>query len=262
MATHKTGIIGFFDILGYQSFLDNNAEGDTKAVEVVLESLLAMPKQCSDHFEETFGKVEKNFGNGNELVKRISNEIQSLIFSDTILLTCPYGAEENDETKLVRWLIFNYRAATLQRKMFDSGLPVRGAISHGDYILAESCFAGRSIIEAYRVCNQLDVAAVVLTESAKNEIAKRNKTCNPGEKLADVFSNIIVEYLMPMKGLITERLYTINFAFLEAPPFLSLEGDERKLVSDCFWKHNKDIPPGIYDKLNNTEMLLRFLKRV
>jgi hypothetical protein len=252
MATHKTGIIGFFDILGYQSFLENNEVGD--AVKTVLDSFLTMPKQCRDHFDQILGKKD-------ERANQILDEIESLIFSDTILLTCPYNSADDDETKLVRWLILNYQAATLQRKMFDSGLPVRGAISHGDYIIEKACFAGRPIIEAYRTCNLLDAAAVVLTKSAEDEIKRLHKIRYPDDQLSELFSNIIVEYLMPMKGFEAKRLLTVNFALLETSAFQSLDGDERKLVSECFWKHNKDIPPSAYDKLNHTEMLLRFLKR-
>jgi hypothetical protein len=51
------------------------------------------------------------------------------------------------------------------------------------------------------------------------------------------------KYLVPLRGGDNRRYYVVNFACFQ--PGVggcgSLEGDERRVVSDCFWRHGKDI---------------------
>lgn len=44
---------------------------------------------------------------------------------------------------------------------------------------------------------------------------------------------------------------------LQGSPFSS---DLRQEVAESFWKHNKDMPTNLMDKLENTELLLRYIK--
>ena len=236
----QKGIVGIFDILGYENFLENNAVGE--ALGIVLDKFHEMPQSARSSVE----KLGKEF-RWNDIL----DNTKSIVMSDTIFMSSAYGSPPEGRRWQI-WLVFLLQAAALQRKMFEFGLPIRGAISFGDYILKDSSFAGRPIIDAYRMGSQIEAAAIALTDEA----AKEMESATADEGIPACFP--VVEYLVPLKGCSPRRLHTLNFMLVGGTQ--SLKGDARQLVCECFWKHRKDIPPGAYDKLANTEMLLRFLQ--
>jgi hypothetical protein len=50
-------------------------------------------------------------------------------------------------------------------------------------------------------------------------------------------------------------------AFLDLES-ISWRGDIRQLVLESFWAHHKDIPISAGPKINNTELFLRYLKKI
>ena len=77
MAHTKKGIVALLDILGYQSFLENNEP--STAVDEVLKALIDAPTYTKNHLKDVFAKHE-------EIVHMVDS-MQPLIFSDSILLT-------------------------------------------------------------------------------------------------------------------------------------------------------------------------------
>jgi hypothetical protein len=242
------GLVGFFDILGYQNFVDNNDVEE--GVKSVIEALEVMPKSVQEVAEKLLIKFDEN-------TRETLAETQSLVFSDTIVLACPVDGNDTPRRQYARWMNFLIQAAILQRKMFHFGFPIRGAISFGAFMTGKSCFAGRAIIEAYKQTNKLDLAGVAFTDSGRKEMERLlTQTPDTGTRK---FAGLAVEYLVPVKEGEQVRRWTVNFAELFVPAaFPDLSGDARKLVSDCFWRHNKDIPQSALSKLTNTELLLRY----
>ncbi len=250
---YNTGLVGFFDILGYQNFAANNDVQD--GVQSVLEALEGMPR-----FAQELAKryLPKN----DESVETILEQTKALVFSDTVLLTCPIVPNAPHKQRHARWLIFILQSAILQRKMFHFGFPIRGAISYGGFIRKDSCFAGRAIIEAYQLASKVDAAATIFTDSAKS--AMDAHYAETGTEQAVRFAGLCVEYLTPLKaekGSESRRRWTVNFARMTSGELESLTGDARELVAASFWKHNKDLPESAYAKLLNTELLLRYLRK-
>jgi hypothetical protein len=243
---HENGFVGLFDILGYQSFLENNEPNE--AMEEVLQALRSMPAAAVDSIAGTFTDTEF------QKAVAVAKQIRHLIFSDTVLLTLGLPEKHDKATRNGYLLVFLLQTIILSRKMFDFGLPLRGAITFGDYSVQDHCFVGKPIVEAYRTASRVDAAAVVLGDSCLN---------NANEAFGK-YSSIglmLGEYLMPMKGGAPERKKVVNIAAFPVDG-LRLQGDERALVAECFWKHGKDIPPTAFQKLTNTEMLLRFFNRM
>jgi len=136
--------------------------------------------------------------------------------------------------------------------MFQKDLPVRGAIGYGPYFVKKTCFAGKPIVEAYRLANSLDLAGCALTPSACDQVKKLLS----GEtfKTAREFINtLLVEYLTPLKNSEQKRLLMIDFSI---PNYSAM--DIRQIVVESFHGHNKDIPESAQTKVQNTEMMLRF----
>lgn len=263
MTDHKSqyGIIGFFDILGYQSFLENNEDIAGVVTEKVLNFMVNLKKYIPT-------RILKIFGN-SEAVKPMLNEIKFLVFSDTILLTCTYVKDDDLDRKIDKWVLFLIASLTLNRWMFEYGLPLRGVITTGSFLVKEHCFAGKSIIDAYKLCHDLDLAACVMTDNAYQEVTNLINS-SKRKKIKKLLNASIVEYLIPRKGGKEEKLPTLNLLTLRGLKPKSNKGnvkpkdnkiDVRQIVFNTFWKHNKDIKQDALSKVANTEQYLRYIIR-
>lgn len=250
---YEHAIVGFFDILGYGSFLENNDAAD--AIEPVLKLFDLMPQEIRDYY----ASLIQNWA-GKSLVQGVLDATKSLVFADTIVLILPYTSPD-DTRKALKWSLFVAQTALLARKMFDCGLPIRGAVSFGTCYVKNNCFAGRAISEAHKLERSLEAAAIAFDTSAETEV----ETIVGKDKMNDRregFGTGLVKYLHPTKA-DCRCHYVINFA---APGSFyvgeSLEGDERKLVLDRFLKRGKTVSKKEEIKVNNTAALLRFFKSV
>jgi len=241
-------MVGFFDILGYQSFLINN-EPEGVALEV-LNMLTKTPGRIQSYINSKIPRLNK------QLIKKV----KWFVFSDTILLTC-FATEEKIVFKTAEWLFFMLTCSLLQRNMLDFGLPIRGAITTGAFINKDYCSAGRPIVEAYQISRDIDMAATVLSKGAHQDLIQTieqfNSTTN---EPTDLFETFIVEYLVPFKTQGPVRCPTLNFFALDSPTGQEPTKDLTQLVFEAFWKHNKDISSEAGRKARNTEEYLRFLK--
>src|SRR2546423_14599742 len=99
------GVIGFFDILGYTSFVENNSPRD--AAQLVVDVLFRAREEVPALIREEFmridhAKVDHDF-------EEDMAAVQWLIFSDTILLTMPYAVLQPAEVTTAnawRWILF------------------------------------------------------------------------------------------------------------------------------------------------------------
>ena len=245
------GIVGFFDILGYQSFLDNNEPEE--AASEVLEQILALSTTIPDTMRETIKGNKK-------LVEEMVNELRWLIFSDTVLLSIRLPHDDSDRRLAARWVVFIQAALILNRQMFDFGLPLRGVIATGRFLVKGTCFAGRPIIDAYRLANDLDLSGCVMTPRAFQEVADMaDKRAQHGQLWATLPA-FFVPYLVPRKSGREEKLATLNIQAICLETSEKFGGDLRQLVYETFWKHRKDIPTDVMRKVTNTEQLLRYVR--
>ena len=246
----QQGIIGFFDILGYQSFLDSNP---IKKVSPVLNALNFLDGEIRTFLLKS---------NHNEkLVESLVKRINWLIFSDTILLTCPFSVKDDDIKRIYRWTLISYASISLIRYMFQFGLPVRGVINTGEFIVKGNCFAGKPIVQAYRLTQDLNLATCVFTENAFKEVSELCMKNKDNNQVAASFEKAFgVLYLVPRKSGKKDKLFSLNFLETEKPKSIEWDDDLRQVVLNSFWKHNKDVSEEVQNKVTNTEQFLRFLK--
>jgi hypothetical protein len=255
----KTGLVGFFDILGYQNLLERN-EPEKIAEEVlpiltnidktVIKDLkeltnhshsVAQQKFSSKAEPETLSRVLTSV---DKLVYKIIKALRWIIFSDTVVLTLPI---ENKDHILVQlaWWIFFAAAVQLQTYFFQAGLPIRGAIDYGKFFIKDTCFAGRTIINAYQLCSQIEIAACVLTDDASKKLRQI--------KMDDhLFALYIVEYLIPTKSG-EKHMLTVRANTYKNP------ADIHNEVMRAFWGNRKDISISARQKAQKTEQWLEFL---
>jgi len=241
----KIGILGFFDILGYSSFLENNTP--EAAATIVLNQLVKIKERISDLHKYVLPTDDLR-----EAYRQVLDPMEWLIFSDTILLALPYGDDTTDDRKKAfAWVAFLANSIMLYRHMFDTGLPLRGAVSFGSFFIKETCFAGRPIIEAYRTSHKIELSGTILAPSAISELSKIN-----AESHFKVIRMLTAEYLVPLKDQKNDRLPVLLPSLVKLPKVST--SDLRQLVAESFWRHNKDLSTDDLGKLINTELLFRF----
>jgi hypothetical protein len=252
----RIGLVGLFDVLGYQNILERN-EPEFIA-EKVMPVMLNVDSDVNNTLNEVLDKPRSAGEKLWEVAAQVTKKIEWLVFSDTILIVLQVDSAKSIMTgdharsHSVHWLIFVSTCNILQRKLFEAGLPLRGAIDFGKYYIKKSCFAGRPIVNAYQISSQLELSAAVLCSEADQEYRMIFEKCNEfGVPTYPLF----IEYLIPLKNeekyLLTERARVYD------PKGL----DIRSQVMRAFWGNGKDIPRSVQQKVNNTEQWLEFLKR-
>ena len=253
----KTGLVAFFDILGYQNLLERN-EPEVIAEEV-LPILIGMKGKIRvsvfTSFVKNLDSESKNLSNEDRenIIKAIAATLLSMdwvVFSDTIVLTLPINQEAIHEQRLLPWMIFFSAASLIQNELFDAGLPSRGAVDYGKFFVRDSCFAGRTIVNAYKLCNQIELSACILSKLVANEM---DSMLSLSGRRKQFFENYLVEYLVPLKD--GER----HFLVLKSIPS-SIKDDVLTTVLSAFWGRGKDIPKEAQSKVVNTQQWLEFLK--
>jgi hypothetical protein len=244
------GVISFLDILGYQSFLENNSATDS-ALDV-LNILTTLPKK-------THEEVAK-FWSETNLPKIVSDNFQHVIFSDTILLTIPYGENFNEQQRNAAVAYMTVLSARLAAAMFQAGLPLRGVVHEGEFITKDTCFAGKGIVEAYRYCSRLDFSGVVCSPEIEKCLVDGQKAKSSHIK-EESFSRLFVSFLSPLKDDAEERQLHINWALLADDSLKAeLKADVIQCVLSHFWAHEKDCPTSVDGKIRNTCKVLRRLR--
>lgn len=243
----ETGLVGFFDILGYQNLLEKN---EPEAIaEDVLPMLTGIGQSVSEDLK-LLGKKDEDEAIPDHS-KQFIEDMNWLVFSDTVLLTLPVK-EPNPSLRYGAWLTFFMACIGLQSRLFNAGLPARGAIDFGKFFVKDTCFAGRTIVNAYRLSDELELAACVLTDAAATEL---HSVCDGlGEDTGySMWGTFVLEHLIPTKTrerhMLTLMAHTYN---LQAPNI-------HQAVMAAFWGNNKDLPVAVREKVTNTEQWLEFL---
>jgi len=262
----QEGIIGLYDILGYKDFLDNNSfDTAVKDIDNVLKTISNSDKYITNKIFDIFMRSH----NANEIiVKKLLRQMRWFIFSDTIIQVSTFKKDERPGSKYNKWLIFLIASLVLNRYMFNSGLPLRGAITTGNFLFRKLCFAGKPIIEAYELANSLDLSACVITDEAYNESATLINS-SKYEKVKKLFNALIIKYQIPKndKSSNTDNqnqksLFTLN---LLVPKALKLsiikkDVDLYKCVLNKFKMHNKRVTEKeVLRKVENTKKLFECL---
>ena len=233
----KTGLVAFFDILGYSAFLENNEPEDAaKSINEFLERV----EMLSD---TTF---INRFGESKESVSEVVVNIRHVIISDSILLTL----ECDRESARYDWrlLIFLLYCAALTKELFMFGLPTRGCVEYGEFYIAKNTFAGKPIIRAYKNSESIDLSACMVSESVITESFMKNGV--------DI---ILLEHLIPKKNN-EEKGYLINHLIEDGDESEMLHiilSDPTQFVVKSFSAYNKHIGISVHKKITNTEMFIR-----
>ena len=260
------GFIGFFDILGYKSFLENSTSLET--AESIIKRIAEAGRETQLALTNLFDATK---------TPSLSFTLPDwLVFSDTIVFTLPVDDVLGSEVGSVKYLFSVYQrfiisaiaAETLQRNLFYFGLPLRGALHYGEFIRHENCLAGRGILEAYNLIGS-NLACCIVTDVALSNFTQLERISAHVLKRADGFegrTNLIsirenmnmklIKYSVPYSNGIHQAHTLINWMKQDMFPLINME----EFVRKSFFAHNKTSGPRVEEKLLNTVAFLRFLE--
>jgi hypothetical protein len=245
------GFVGFFDIMGYKNIIRNNQIQDVAII--ISEIIDKLPDLAKNRFAKYLFE--------DDPARRKIIETKSLIISDSILLFMRLPVNSNLFTRLFLLLAFIGQGSFLLRSSFDKGLPLRAAISSGEYFIHGNCFAGKSIIDSYELAHDLEFSGCVLTKNLENEYKKMLDDIRDHKDIPEFvfegFNGSISPYLAPLKEH-NEKLLLIDWlsTFEEWGEY---PGDMHDYVMQAFQSYKRDIPEDVIPKIENTETILKYL---
>lgn len=239
--TSTFGLVGFYDILGYQNFIDNNSV--EKAVEILNGVFTGLKAAVIQDYQNTWSGKASN-------ARRRFDDVVIQTLSDSIILHLPV---KQPEFPMSDWLTFLQTSRVIQRRLFDNGFPSRGAIATGKYYCRDGFLVGRPFMDAYRLSQSLEFSGSAMTpeafqrfkDNAKHEQADWRHF--PGG----------VEFLAPMKGSREEKLYCLCL-LRKNEIGTRLSRDVEKMVNRSFWRHDKDVATFVDLKVANTIKFLNY----
>ena len=218
--------IGLFDILGFKQLVQFNQ----------LERL-------ADAFTIFRRKVH-----ACALVPHIWGEaslISHVVFSDTILVY----SHDDSPTALDQIFVF---CQTLIAMLFDSGLPIRGALTTGSTFIRDDIFIGAPIVQAYQMEQTQEWVGCWVQDACLRSLSPESPILT---------RRFVVRYDIPTKSGVAADAWAINWS-----PLVLLRGGptdvDRELRSRFFEGFpsetaSRAAPPDVERKIQNT---ISFLK--
>lgn len=270
--TAKTGLVGFFDILGYQQMLLANDVAST--ARVVVDVLAEVPNLVVSGMFEDQGLELVGVSNDDvsvddleawsELEPYYENVVREetgwLLFSDSILVSLPIDLDDGIPLWGTKVVAFVEVCSFLLRRMFDVGLPLRGGISFGEFFIHDTFFSGRPIIDAYQHSESLQLSGCMLAPSAAHLYGQMKQYAIDQDfdgSIRGMLDQLCVDYLIPKKRDRVETGAMVNWVNLPMRFFEGLPSDLRQYVYSSFVAHNKDVVPAVQPKIENTEAFVR-----
>jgi hypothetical protein len=236
----ETGIVLFCDILGYRTFLAQN-EDITAAVEGVIKTIESAAEKSKEKTFEILPSCRDHIS--------ITEQRNSRIFADSIILTMPFDDNDIAIRRAVRWVYFLCETMLLHEHMFQNGLPLRGAIAVGSYYFSQSSFAGKPIGEAYDEADKLQLSAIGITPKAFVEFIAATKN---EPELNNFIPYIIHSYATPCKSGGTVDKNLLGFGDQIMNRVKLAENNALASVRELFSAHRKTLDAGAEEKAKNT----------
>lgn len=236
--------VAFVDILGFKDLVTKN---DTPTLIDLYNRAIIEVNEILQKFWET-----------SEWRAHVRNpKVKSLTISDSMVLYTE-GNGLDSFLKIMAYVhaFINY--------LFAEGLPVRGAISFGDFVKISNTdnniLLGKSIVQAYELEKNQDWAGCVIDEECFKWFDPQCRV-NPFLKMVLDNFNPLTSFEVPFKdsktgSIITKEMAVINWpvSYHETvsgiPDFYLMR---REVVENAFSAHNKDVDDDrIKRKIKNT----------
>lgn len=227
-------IFGIFDVLGFTSFCENCEPDDAEKVLHIIDDFeIDIPRTLCKHLIGSNPVPQ-------EKMNQVSSRLHWLTFSDTVFVAMPIESSDHSETLRFNLILFMVLAAFINRRMFEIGLPVRGAVHIGEVTLSRKCFAGKAIVDAYRLGKGFQVAATLVSDEAAKFVFESFPTASG---FYNLFQILIMECDVSVGGNELRRAKTLCWLFLEmvGADRFNVHRDLERFIKEKFTAHGKKI---------------------
>jgi len=240
--------------LGYQAIIDNN-QIETVA-QLIVDYIDKTPTYLRDFIKRSFSSLGLSAQELDGLAKLTSRRL----LSDSVLLTATQPrARFNSEDRLWEWFLFLLECRQLMDWMVKNGLPLKGAIGYGEYFLKRSCFAGKPILDAFRLADNLDIAGCAFVPNAWSEVEEALKKGD--EQIANFIKSISFKYEVPLKvgcsnvsPFKKDKSESLTMVAFTLPD--DWKGNVREKVQKAFTAYNRRIAGKVKTKFENTVLMM------
>jgi hypothetical protein len=253
-------IFGIFDVLGFTGFCENC---DPQNAEVVLKTMDNFEKEIPNIVVEA---LDVTGSEAQDKKQKLKERLCWLTFSDTVFVALPYDLSAHPDKLKFELIFFTAVISYINRRMFEIGLPIRGAVHIGDIIISQRCFAGKAIVDAHNFGKKFQAAATFISEQANALIF----SAFPEKKgFYSWFSNSIIECEVstgtkPVSNLLwsseSEKVKTLCWFNLEIGSIkrFGIPTDFNRFIMEKFTAHGKKLA-GEKEKMKvvNTEKLFK-----
>lgn len=172
---------------------------------------------------------------------------------------------DRDELKF-NLIFFTLLVAYINRRMFEIGLPIRGAIHIGDVVLGKRSFAGKAVMDTHRLAGKCQVAGTVVSPEAHTFILD---TFSEPKGYHFMYMDVMVETDIPtgtkqlsklIVGYDSEKMNTLCWFYLQMgqKERFVIPSDLNRYITEKFSAHEKRVDDaGVKMKIFNTEKLFR-----
>ena len=239
----ENGIIGYFDILGYQSILRNNKIED--CINAIEDILLSIPDEIKQNY---LGKDSKN--EIEMFINEYFNTHSNIAFiSDTIIFFFDLGTIQTNEMSIVIFYILYY-LMHFKRLSFEKGFPMRGYIDYNSFYYNsdknKNIIAGKTIVECHQETSKLNFSGLILSEKFY-DYCKNLKS----EYVDQIFERKLIERCIVDTKKGEDYRFVVNF-------IQDIDNvDIIQYIFESFHLHNKEINNEVMEKVKNTEKIIR-----
>ncbi|MFM2166534.1 MAG: hypothetical protein RIS79_905, partial [Verrucomicrobiota bacterium] len=156
------GLVAWLDVLGFKALLDADPDKGMEIWPTVWNFLNELKAIHDSHSPTEYQRRE---------LPSFADRFKFIAFSDSIVASLDLSgvSEAKNELWNPEWhlaALFERRISYLTRRLFDFGLPARGAIDYGSFYHSEIGFAGTPFVNAERQSSSLSFAATSITKAA------------------------------------------------------------------------------------------------
>jgi hypothetical protein len=228
--------LAFLDILGFSNFIKENTHQD--AVNIYNNLFRVGIQLASAKVAQTIrGKSFFQNVDGKEgMVKPILENvrIRSIVISDTVIFwTESDSLIDFSELTVTVWQAMNF--------LFSAGLPLRGAITHGELTFAGGQLPDNPLMLQYQLIGKplVEAAELEKKQTWAGCVIHPNVISNGPHLLKNLSffeeNGHIIKYNVPMKNNSHEEMYAINWVLgIKTKP-------NPEMIRDIFSSHKKTI---------------------
>lgn len=232
MSCKRTRCVAHFDVLGFSKLVEN----DSKKAWDILNQLHTL-----------LSRVPQQHCTVASTNQTIISRCKTVFFSDTLII---YTEQDDFEDM---FSVFMSTTNLFFQSMVLFGIPLRGAISHGDFFVdtSKNIYMGLPLVNAYKTGEEAQWLGFVVEDDVYEIISK---------KMPDLkYDQYFVEWDVPLKDEDAKKRVVVNWPYIfrnSIPSIESARGFYEQFKFNKLFGDYEDLDKNVQHIYENTHMFL------